>query len=167
MASDSPGENNGNDWKKDFTLGGKESPFWWRIDRQWSIHIKRQFKSATQMSGEITVEREITSKELSAIHEYVAKNAWTDLANNVEKLSAGTEKEGLGKLMYELLHNKKTGKKDTKDGQLASHLAAVFVKAKVWESNGTKRGMQFRVSPDSWKSGLQSYHSEPSDDELE
>jgi hypothetical protein len=40
------------------------------------------------------------------------------------------------------------------DAQLASHLGAVFSLAGVWESNGMKRGIQFRHCKKEWKETL-------------
>ncbi len=144
-----------NGWKECHTLGSKAKHFCWKLADNGSINVRRQFKSQTTTSAKIVVEKLLTGLQLDKIHCHVRDNPKreTDLANNVEKLAAGTEKEGLGSLLYEMF-----GKKDTKDGQLASHLAALFVESGAWTKNNALRGMKFKANAIDWKPCLNAYY---------
>ena len=105
------------------------------IDLSNSIHIKRQFENVSREDLRV-----LTKSQLDKIHEYVLNKCesgqWTDLANNVQKLGNEEEKEGLGKFVYELFD------KNVTYGQLASHIAALFVDSDAWFSNGAQRGIK-------------------------
>ncbi len=120
---------------------GKGNVFWWAIDPEGNITIERKFKNE---STESTIIRNI---EVNKIFEYVEEE-WVSLANNVEKLRKGTEKEGIGKFMYEVLRWNET------DCQLSGHLGAIFTKTGVWDHNGMKRGIMFRRKLPYWKESL-------------
>lgn len=127
-------------WAVAHTLGSKEKLFKWSID-----------------NDNLTVLRIIGSKEnrlsvafenLDQIHSYVSNNNWTHLANSVSKISNGTEKYGIGRFIYEYLNL------SVSEAQLASHIAALFCQAGIWESNGVVKGMMFRKIKDDWKTAL-------------
>jgi len=127
-------------WATSYTLGSKHKPFKWRIDNK-SIEIYRIMKSSRKLQT-------VSLSNLDRIHSYVAKNDWTHLANNVKKIPEGSEREGIGKFMYDEL------KLSISDAQLASHISALFCQAGIWESNGTVKGMMFRKKLKDWESAL-------------
>jgi len=128
----------GFEWKKETTLGGKVRPFCWRIDENNSLHFARKFKKGTRWYWEIGA---FAEEEISMIQKYMEPVRWVALANNVQKLANGTEQEGLGRFIYENIED------NTKTAQLASQVAALFCKTKIWEWNDAKTGMQFRSIP--------------------
>lgn len=131
-------------WAYDYTLGGKKKEFQWRMDN-YNLHIRRIIK-------DVYFDKIILEKELNLIQDYVIKDKWTDLANNVEKLKRGDEKDGLGKFLYKELSWSIT------DSQLASHIGAIFTHSMVWRDNGKKRGIQFARQNDNWKDRLRNYY---------
>ncbi|MVM28595.1 hypothetical protein GO755_01030 [Spirosoma sp. HMF4905] len=139
-------DNQHSGWYEDFTLGGKAKEFCWRLDSTRSLSIHRVFE------GNNPNDKKITFEELTAIQDYVQKNGWTDLANSVTKLKDKTEKDGLGKFLYEELDW------DTIDAQLASHLSAIFVSAGVWISNNKKRNIQVKVQINKWYETLEAFY---------
>lgn len=143
----------GDGWRKCNTLGSKAKVFCWKLDNEKLI-VRRQFKSKIHPSGEVTDERLITTDQLDKIHQYVYGRLETGLHNNVEKLTARTEEEGLGKFMFEMF-----GGKDTNYGQLASHIAALFVESGSWTKNNVQRGMQFKANAIDWKPCLKAYYN--------
>lgn len=138
-------------WVPENTLGGKEKPFFWKIDENCNMIIQRKIKSGSNYLYEST---DITSIEFDSIIDFVQSKNWTDLANNVQKLKDNTENEGIG--MYIL---KNLGWNLTKC-QLASHIAAICTKSGIWEYNGKKRGMKFQTLQTEWKSTLKKYYDE-------
>lgn len=124
-------------WAITNTLGSKEKLFKWRIDNS-KLEIYREMKNGPEC-------RSVTLIDLDRIHSYVKKNNWTHLANSVSKVPNGTEKEGIGRFMYEELGL------TVNDAQLASHISALFCQAGIWESNGVVKGMMFRNVKDDWK----------------
>lgn len=125
------------------TLGCKAKDFWWKLDEDYNLHIIRKFKGFEYLTTNI-----VTRKELDIVDAYVSQAEWVDLANNVEKLSNGTEKDGIDKFLCESL-GWKVG-----DAQLASQLGAIFSLAGVWEFNGKTRGIQFKHRGKEWKVAL-------------
>ncbi len=131
----------------DTTLG-HGGLFNWLIEATGSIEIRRRF-----VGGQVTVN--IYSKdELEQLNAFVAEREWAALANDVEKLHHGTEKEGLGQFLKEVLGMSVAA------AQGASQLAAIFVKAGVWEDNGRKRGMAFRCAKTDWQVSLKAYYEQ-------
>lgn len=126
------------------TLGGKAKEFFWMLDSSFSIHISREFKNASNKNISI-----ITAQELEKLNDYMRNNDWVDLANNVERLVDGTEKDGIGKFLYE-----KMGW-DVVDAQLASQLSAILSLTGVWEHNGLKRGMKFKMNNEEWEESVE------------
>ncbi|MFA9556739.1 hypothetical protein ACERII_05515 [Evansella sp. AB-rgal1] len=146
--SDPTDRDNKADWVSSNTLGSKEKQFFWKFDsKDQTLSIKRTFTNGS------VVEKVIQKDSLDQMHSFVWKNEWVDLANNVEKLSTKTEKVGLGWFLHEHLHW------PVVDAQLASHLAAIFTRAEIWEYNGLKRGMKFRSYSESWEDKLSNYYS--------
>jgi len=132
------------DWIHDFTLGGKTKPFWWQMDEDYNIHIRRKFKNATSWKVE-----KIATADIDALQTYMAAKDWVKLANNVAKLAKGEEQEGIGKFLYTI----------NKDGTLSSSLGALLTSTGIWEHNGAKRGIQFKIRPDiQWKQTLMDYY---------
>ncbi|WP_209121150.1 hypothetical protein [Alkalihalobacillus sp. BA299] len=134
-----------NDWIHSNTLGGKAKAFWWKVDREGSLIIKRKFKSDS------ITQKKISKMELEQINNYMKQKDWVDLANSVDKLSNGTEKEGLGKFLYNDLGWKVI------DAQLASHIGVIFTFIDCWEYNRRKRGIQFKLKRFDWEHLLEDY----------
>ncbi|WP_010661890.1 hypothetical protein [Marinilabilia salmonicolor] len=133
-------------WLKSKTLGPKAKSFDWRLTNTNDIIIKRKFK------GDQLEETTITKKELDEIDQFVRKIDWMDLANNVEKLRNGTEKEGFGWFLFNKLG------KSTTESQLSSHLGAILVDSEVWGYNGKKVGLKFRKTPGDWLPQLRKFY---------
>jgi hypothetical protein len=129
------------------TLGQKKKKFLWKIDESSNIYIRRQFKNESEMRTE-----RVTNDELNKINEYMKKGGWKDLANNVELLSTGAEKEGIGKFMYGLHPN-------TTYAQLSSHISSIFYNAGVWDWNGKERGMMFLINSGNWSEKTSAYYN--------
>ncbi len=114
-----------------------------KLDSSYSIHIIRYFKNDIKPKSTFKVD------ELNDLDTYMKRNQWVDLANNVEKLKNGTEKDGIGKFLFEDLN------KNTTEAQLASQLAAVFSFSGVWEHNNLKKNMKFKISNNEWKESIE------------
>ena len=67
---------------------------------------------------------------------------WIPLANNVEKMYYGTEKEGLGMVIFQLRPG------DTMHAQGASYLGVVLQIVGIFEWNGQKKGIAWRYRND-------------------
>ena len=130
-----------------FTLGGKHKSFWWKINKDYSLEIIRKFNSG---NGKIIFET-FTEQEIQEIQKFINHNK-IPLANNVQKLTNGTEKEGLGKFLYEKLN------KNTTQAQLASHISTIFYYSGIWDYNGRKRNMLFWKKSEDWKNLLNTYY---------
>lgn len=130
-----------------FTLGGKHKRFWWKINKDYSLEIIRKFNSG---NGKITLET-FTEKEIKNIQQFI-NGSKIPLANNVQKIKDGTEKEGLGKFLYENLN------KNTTQAQLASHISTIFYNSGTWDYNGKKKDMLFWKKSEDWKNLLNSYY---------
>jgi len=141
-----PGQEQG--WKHETTLGAKEKDFWWKIDDEGWIAIKRFFQMA---HGRHLVETTIACSDIEKLHAYTGDRQWKDLANNVEKLANHTERPGLGWFLYEKLGW------DTAGAQLSSHLGAIMTRAGVWDWNGKRRGMRFKLAAGTWVELLKAY----------
>lgn len=131
----------------DTTLG-HGGLFNWLIDAEGSVEIRRRF-----VGGQVTVNL-YRSEELDQLNVFVAGKEWAALANNVEKLHHGTEKEGLGQFLKDALGMSVAA------AQGASQLAALFVRAGVWEDNGRRRGMAFRCLTTDWRAALELYYEQ-------
>lgn len=104
-------------------------------------------------NNSITV-RVITKEELEKINNFMNAREWFDLANSVDKLAKGTEKEGLGKFLYNYLAW------DASGAQLAGHIGVIFTLSDIWEFNNQKRGMKFRKKSANWEKQLKTYYEE-------
>ncbi|MEA4826383.1 MAG: hypothetical protein VB130_07090 [Clostridium sp.] len=136
-------------WVCSMTLGGKAKTFWWKVDNNFDIHIKRKFKTFESMNYRV-----ISKEQLEKIDDFIKSREWINLSNNVEKINNGTEKEGLGKFLYDVLNWQAA------DVQLASHIGAIFTLAGAWGFNGYKRGIQFKKNNIDWKRSILTYYSE-------
>jgi hypothetical protein len=136
-----------NNWIYATTLGGKAKSFWWKINNNFTIYIKRKFKNSISYTS-VTISRE----DLEEVDEMMKHNQWVNLSNNVEKLKNSTEKNGLGKFLYEVLNWQ------VANAQLASQLAVIFSLSGAWKYNGLKRGMQFKKNNIDWKDRVMTYY---------
>jgi len=135
-------------WVLEHTLGGRAKEFYWRIDDQGNIYIKRKFRNMKRFRID-----ELSVMQLELLDEYLSDGEWKALANNVAKLWLGKEKEGIGRFMYENFGLKES------IAQLSSHLAAIFYKAGVWLHNGRKKNMEFKRITDNWIDLVKNYYS--------
>lgn len=113
------------------THGGRSRDFVWKLrDSDLVIH------SSSGMNHEYSL-REI----LSIIQELRATfgEGWIPLANNVEKMYSGTEIPGLGMAIYRLRPG------DTMHAQGASYLGVVLERIGIFEWNGLKKGIAWRL----------------------
>ena len=125
-------------WLHDQTYGGKAKDFWWRVDDEGNTTIRRVF--ATRGPREDVRVHTITRNELERLLAEMADGESWPLANNVEKLTNGTEQHGLGQFLCEQLGWTPT------DAQLAGHLGVILTGAGVWNYNGRRRGIMFRLA---------------------
>ncbi|NYT19536.1 MAG: glycosyltransferase family 1 protein, partial [Methanosarcinales archaeon] len=125
--------------------------FWWKIDSDLNLSISREFSSS---NSDLKVDKLIMKDELRKLDVYMADDQWKGLSNNVEKLKNGTEKEGIGRFLYNDLNWTNA------EAQLSSHIGSIFHQAGVWEFNGKKRGIQFRKITDDWHKLMKSYYVE-------
>ncbi len=75
---------------------------------------------------------------------------WKALANDAAKLCMGTEKDGIGKFLYEL-------RLEVSSAQLSSQLGAIFYQVGVWEWNEEKRGIKFLLLSENWQEKTSQY----------
>lgn len=134
-------------WICSITLGGKAKAFWWKVDNNFAIHIKRKFKASLLMASKV-----VSEEESEKIDDFIKSTEWINLANNIEKLNNGTEKDGLGKFLHEVLNWQ------IADAQLASQLGAIFTLSGAWSYNGRKRGIQFKKNTVDWKKSIMTYY---------
>lgn len=131
------------------TTLGKAKPFWWTINDTCDLLIKRFFRNRNEPT-----EKTITHDVINGLLQHLPVNTWFSLANNVEKLASGSEKDGIGRYLYQ-----SEGFSET-DAQLASHLATLFYRANIWEYNGKLKGQSFRwrSKRDEWCRLLKAYY---------
>ena len=140
--------------KRDFvrsnTLGSAKN-FWWILDDDCKIIVLRQFNMKSTKQPHETI---ISSDIIQHLIDLLPNDEWFPLANNVEKLSNGTEVEGIGKILYDQGFN-------TTDCQTASHLGTIFYQAGIWLYNGKLNGIKFQKNPDvtEWCNHLRKYYT--------
>lgn len=128
-------------WNNCETLGGKQKEFAWKYDKNKGLIIKR-------IISDNIVTTSFTEEEINKIIVYISNSKQVKLANSVTKLQNKNEKDGLGKFVYEELD------RDISDAQAVSQLAAILVNEGILGYNGRKRGMEFWVEDDDWKTKL-------------
>lgn len=133
-------------WSRSQTLGVKHKAFSWRIDRSGNIFIKRRFRKVRFPRID-----KISCSHLDKLCRFMEDMEWKDLANNAAKLYMGTEKDGIGKLMYRL-------RPEVPYSQLSSQLAAIFYRSEVWKWNERKRGMRFLLLSENWQEKTMQYY---------
>ncbi|HHW03013.1 MAG TPA: hypothetical protein GXX35_09405 [Thermoanaerobacterales bacterium] len=134
-------------WVLERTLGGKAKEFYWRIDDEGNIYIKRKFKNMKK-----PLEDEISVEQLNKLDEYLSDGEWKSLANNVAKLRRKEEKNGIGRFIYENF-----GMNETR-AQLSSHLGAIFSNSGAWLYNGKKMNMEFKRNTYNWVKVVKDYY---------
>lgn len=130
------------DWVMELTLSQKK-PFYWRIDFENNIDIRRKFKKWSP--------EKVSSDVLYELNLYMSHGNWQYLANNVEKLYKGAEIEGLGSFLYNMNPN-------TSFAQLSSHLGAIFTTSGVWECDKSEGRMKFRLVDGNWNDTIREYY---------
>ena len=98
------------------------------------------------------LKKTIRDTEIDKINIFMEDNKWKDLANNVEKLHNGTEKDGIGKFLFEDLNW------STTDCQLAGHLGVILTEAEAWQYNKKQRGIKFKKINFNWRDKVKDYY---------
>lgn len=129
------------EWKNGLTLSPKGKEFKWRYSKSDGLVITRTFKSGNNKT-------EFSNEDIDKIINYIKEKGIVPLANNVEKLSNGTEKEGIGSFIYQNISS------DTTNAQAASQLASILYNTGVLGYNGAARGMEFWILEENWKGKL-------------
>lgn len=146
----------GNGWCHLLTLGAKAKSFWWKLNEDYSVTILRKFDLN---NGKVKRSDTIFALEIDKLQQFV-DDSKVPLANSVEKLAKGTEKEGLGKFLYDGLNWK-----DTTKAQVSSQIAALFFYSGIWDYNGKLKGMEFWKLQEDWREILSSFYSKSLDDD--
>jgi hypothetical protein len=113
------------------THGGRKKGFGWRLNGN-QIHIKND-------DGR---EHVFSLSETFQIIQWlngIFRNDWFPLANNVALLGSGEEKDGLGTAI--LSHSPD----DITHAQGSSYLGVILEEIGVFQWNGEKRGIQWRI----------------------
>jgi len=136
-----------NQWISELTFG-REKSFFWTINKDNSIVIRRFFKNNPK-----PIETLFKKEQLDRLNNYVSGDSYTNLANNVEKLAGGVEKEGIGKFLFEKFHW------STTDCQVSGHIAVIFSNSGVWQYNQNKRFMGFKKLENDWVTLVNKYYN--------
>lgn len=139
--------NDNSDKQHGITLGGKAKKFEWSYDGE-KIKINRKIGRFDS-----NIQSEFTNNEISHIISYIKYKKKVCLSNSVSKLQDGTEKDGIGKFIYENI------KSDTTLAQTASQLASIFIATNILGYNGKKRNMEFWLINEEWENALLEYLS--------
>ncbi|MFP4057796.1 MAG: DUF6602 domain-containing protein [Candidatus Brocadiia bacterium] len=128
------GEQAGERWVEGHTLGRKRL-FWWRVDEDGNLLVKRSGRDGRQREAVAVVRAE----ELRRLERWMADGQWHPLAAGPHAVGSGAEGErGLGAFLHGELGWPASAT------VLASHLAAALVEAEAWTWNGRKKGAAFR-----------------------
>jgi len=149
LGDNEPVLNSRHGWVHSQTFGGKAKSFWWKSDEGYNIHVMRDFNG---VKGSVSINVTISPADTEQLNNYMAKNEWVPLANNVEKLHNGTEKQGIGQFLHEQLGW------SIVNSQLASQLGVIFSLSGAWEYNGKKKGIEFRQLSKGWRSCVSNYY---------
>lgn len=133
----------GTNWIKNNTLSA-EKPFLWFYDGE-RIIIKRKFKNNPEF---INI---FSNDEIEKLILYIKQNSRVALANSVTKVQDGTEKDGIGKFIYNNIN------KDSSKQQAASQLVTIFYNADILLYNNKKKNMEFWINNINWKERILSY----------
>ncbi|MBU3144608.1 hypothetical protein [Clostridium sp. CF012] len=140
-----------NNWLQGNTLGGKEKYFWWLYDGE-KITIKRKIKNNPDC---IT---QLSNNQVDMLMLYIKQSGRTPLANSMTKIEDGTEKDGIGKYIYNDII------KDKRVAQSASQLVSIFHRINVLHYNGKKRNMEFWINNMNWKEIILSFMKQLNED---
>ncbi|GMQ61701.1 hypothetical protein [Vallitalea maricola] len=127
------------------TLGGKAKKFKWKYCEDEGLTIYRVFSKG---SKHISI---FSDNDLDNIIDFLKNKQELPLANSVDKMKNGTEKEGFGSFIYDKINA------DTKFAQSASQLVAILISAGIIGYNGAKRNMIFYYKDSNWKIKLIKY----------
>ena len=135
-------------WAHTTTLRKKKA-FSWRINDTCDIRVRRFFKNEGKLR-----ETTIPHGVIDGLLRYLSAQAWFPLANNVVKLKNDTEVDGIGRYLY-----KREGFSLT-EAQLASHIAALFCRANLWDINKERKSMSFRsiIKETEWRRPLKEHY---------
>lgn len=117
---------------KSCTRGGKAKEFVWCFDANAdSIKIDRGFGNPDYFKAEVLF------SVIHDLYDYFGSD-WYPLANNVEKMSGGTEIRGLGSSIYSITKN-------TTNAMAASQLGVILEKLGIFEWNNKVKGIAWRL----------------------
>lgn len=125
------------EWISGNTLGSKKKEFKWIYNKEEGLTIIRQFKNGRAKTN-------FSNADIDKIINYIKEKGRVPLANNVEMLVNGTEKDGIGRFIH------KNISESTRDAQAASHLVSIFCNLGVLGYNGAVRGMEFWIMNENW-----------------
>lgn len=135
-----------NNWLEGNTLGGKEKLFWWNYDGE-KITIKKKKKDKSDCIIDFF------NCEIDMLIEYIKQSERVPLANNIQKLQDGTEKDGIGKYIYNNII------KNNDKAQSASQFVSIFLQINILGYNGKKSNMEFWVINMDWKERILEFTS--------
>ena len=108
-------------WVRDTTLGAKAREFWWRVDEEGSLTIRRV--ESRRKRPRAVAERTLSANDLDRLDGLLGDGAWHPLASGAQAARAGVEEAGLGVFLHrELGWN-------AQSTVVASHVAAVMAGA--------------------------------------
>ncbi|GMQ59061.1 hypothetical protein AN1V17_34580 [Vallitalea sediminicola] len=127
------------------TLGGKAKKFKWKYCEDEGLTIYRVFSKGSKHTSIFS------DNDLDNILDFLKNKQELPLANSVDKMKNGTEKEGFGSFIYNKINA------DTKFAQSASQLVAILTVADIIGYNEAKRNMKFYYKDSNWKTKLIEY----------
>ena len=129
-------------WISGNTLSGNK--FYWWLDDVDTLHLFRQIKPKNTWD-------KFTADQIDEINYFVSKaDGELTLDNSVSE----SKKSGLGHYMQISFRLSNTQK------QLASHIAALFIEAGIWQWNGLRRNIKFKSNNIDWRSHLRSQYKQ-------
>ena len=123
-------------WAHEKTLGGRARDFWWRLDGQGNLTLRRVESARRGPRG--VAERTVTRAELEALQAHLADAAWHPLSPGAPAAGATARHDPIGAFLHQKLGW------SAQATVLAGHLAALFTQAGLWQWDGSRRGMLFR-----------------------
>lgn len=133
------------------TLGAKKKEFEWNYNENTILIKKPSYNNLIKYSD----------SELDKIIKYIKDNDRVSLANNVEKLKKGLEKDGLGKFVFNNIESEIT------KAQSVSQIVAILHKVGALYYNNAKKNMEFWVSEKDWKRCVKEYIKQQNNKQLE
>lgn len=112
-------------------LGSVNKSFMW-LYKNDVLTIQKSLKAS---NNKMT----FTKEELEKIIDYIGDEGHAYVANDIGKIAAGREKEGVGQFIYDKID------RDLSKAQYAAHLMAIFMEQAIVEVYGHKRDLTFAL----------------------